>query len=611
MQSYWCGDKDADDAELTREADDGRGTDEEAEAEARKLHAKVASTYRCVRPPKARARVRKYIAAAHRRGPARLGNGRRTITFDSRIYAALGPRDGWDAVDLMACINGAIECSRQLLDYESALLWVEEAETLDKYLEAEARASSFEWVQIQSASSDYYYFERLTTLCLASQVFFALGNTASAVYRLWLADELLYAMPRNLKTPQILKLAPLLGIDILSLRHPDPESAAALSIDHARLQLRGSWKKAPYPLIQHAGFSHALCDVRVRRLPDGPTWRWAHIVFLGWPAAIAVFDTTQCTWEMMKTTFVHDAHMHTWPYHDWRVTEYTAQCVGDRLYIFGGIHGRERDRHGPSNGAPHPQPQVAAPKRIRGPQALCVEPWAAGNAATAGWSDRPTTEHIQQAHYGPPFYSHAYADLWSWNINAEQWRRERLCGNVPSSRSEMACTYNPILDKVIVFGGYSPKVPTWLEDLDDIVTYSYYADTFIADAGADGSPGPWKQILTRGFPTYRAQSALVTDTRTGKIFLFSGYKNNVYVPSRNRAPDSSARSFNDLWQLRLDFPGGFFDGVNLEEEARTAQVAAFAARVIERVTLSLVKAAASPAAKTGMDMDRISRASLE
>jgi hypothetical protein len=41
------------------------------------------------------------------------------LPFDSRIYAALGPRDGWDAVDLMACINGAIECSRQLLDYES------------------------------------------------------------------------------------------------------------------------------------------------------------------------------------------------------------------------------------------------------------------------------------------------------------------------------------------------------------------------------------------------------------------------------------------------------------------------------------------------------------
>lgn len=31
------------------------------------------------------------------------------------------------------------------------------------------------------------------------------------------------------------------------------------------------------------------------------------------------------------------------------------------------------------------------------------------------------------------------------------------------------------------------------------------------------------------------------------------------------------RSYADLWQLRLDLPGGDFDKVNLEEEARTAK----------------------------------------
>ncbi|KAJ7795027.1 hypothetical protein B0H14DRAFT_2921223 [Mycena olivaceomarginata] len=355
------------------------------------------------------------------------------LPFDSRIYAALGPRDGWDAVDLMACINGAIECSRQLLDYESALLWVEEAETLDKYLEAEARASSFEWVQIQSASSDYYYFERLTTLCLASQVFFALGNTASA----------------------ILKLAPLLGIDILSLRHPDPESAATLSIDHARLQLRGSWKKlhirSSSTLGSRMHCARGAFDGQLYVLggekhtdPDGPSHRdfwvldlekldgWRRLpdfpppeeltgelggfqmaphgdgrifVFLGWPAAIAVFDTTQCTWEMMKTTFVHDAHMHTWPYYDWRVTEYTAQCVGDRLYIFGGIHGGSvigtdllMELHIPSrkwrrlSGSGVPRPCASSP----GPRERC---------------------HSWVGPLRPPFYSPPMAGgfrLWGW-----------------------------------------------------------------------------------------------------------------------------------------------------------------------------------------------------
>ncbi|KAJ7488505.1 hypothetical protein B0H11DRAFT_2230039 [Mycena galericulata] len=79
------------------------------------------------------------------------------------------------------------------------------------------------------------------------------------------------------------------------------------------------------------------------------------------------------------------------------------------------------------------------------------------------------------------FYSYGYGDLWSWDIKAETWTRERLHRNVPSPRAEMSCTYNEALDKVILFGGYSPTVPTWFDDIQDTVTYTYYADTFIAD----------------------------------------------------------------------------------------------------------------------------------
>ncbi|KAJ7723357.1 hypothetical protein B0H14DRAFT_3005623 [Mycena olivaceomarginata] len=324
------------------------------------------------------------------------------LPFDSRIYAALGPRE-W-----MGC---AIECSRQLL----CCGW-RKAETLDKYLEAEklARRPSVKWVQIQSASSDYYYFERLTTLCLASQVFFALGNTASA-------------------TPQILKLAPLLGIDILSLRHPDPESAATLSIDHARLQLRGSWKKlhirSSSTLGSRMHCARGAFDGQLYVLggekhtdPDGPSHRdfWVldlesstagltgelggfqmapHgdgriFVFLGWPAAIAVFDTTQCTWE-----------------------DDEDYCIGDRLYIFGGIHGGSvigtdllMELHIPSrkwrrlSGSGVPRPCASSP----GPRERCHS-WVVGSPYHG--------KHIQQAHYGPPFYSPPMAGgfrLWGW-----------------------------------------------------------------------------------------------------------------------------------------------------------------------------------------------------
>ena len=32
-----------------------------------------------------------------------------------------------------------------------------------------------------------------------------------------------------------------------------------------------------------------------------------------------------------------------------------------------------------------------------------------------------------------------------------------------------------------------------------------------------------------------------------------------------------SKPFGDLWELRLDVPGGHFDAVNLEEEIRTAK----------------------------------------
>ena len=52
--------------------------------------------------------------------------------------------------------------------------------------------------------------------------------------------------------------------------------------------------------------------------------------------------------------------------------------------------------------------------------------------------------------------------------------------------------------------------------------FSYYADTFILDtAPEDGSAPYWRQVITRGFPTYRAQCKLFTDPET-------------YVPERPR-----------------------------------------------------------------------------
>lgn len=124
---------------------------------------------------------------------------------------------------------------------------------------------------------------------------------------------------------------------------------------------------------------------------------------------------------------------------------------------------------------------------------------------------------------------------------------------------------------MIVFGGYNPSLPTSYVDEGMEFAFSYFADTFLFDPSASASSvsGPkWKQVLTKGFPTYRAQMQLVSDPATGKIFLFGGYTNSQFVPNKKHP---IARSFGDLWQLKIDIPGGCFEGVDLEEEARTAR----------------------------------------
>lgn len=124
--------------------------------------------------------------------------------------------------------------------------------------------------------------------------------------------------------------------------------------------------------------------------------------------------------------------------------------------------------------------------------------------------------------------------------------------------------------------------------------FTYYADTFICQPSPspDGPSAPkvwkFKQVLTRGFPTYRAQAKLISDLDTGKVYLYGGYTNTEFVPDKKNC---IARPFGDLWQLKLDDPNGFFEGdsslldilhsqtvlkivspgVDMDEEAKTAK----------------------------------------
>ncbi|KAJ7592863.1 hypothetical protein C8J56DRAFT_1045316 [Mycena floridula] len=169
---------------------------------------------------------------------------------------------------------------------------------------------------------------------------------------------------------------------------------------------------------------------------------------------------------------------------------------------------------------------------------------------------------------GAEMLGYPYEDFWSYDIASRKWNREVILGNPPCPRTEMAVTYNPVIDKTLFFGGYSCCLNTFYEDQSKNFEFAYFADTYILDSREtpDSPPPHFRQVITRGFPTYRAQSRLLSDPITGQTYMFGGYTNTKYVPGRR---DYISRCYLDVWRLKLDMEGGGFEDVDWQDEANT------------------------------------------
>lgn len=148
-------------------------------------------------------------------------------------------------------------------------------------------------------------------------------------------------------------------------------------------------------------------------------------------------------------------------------------------------------------------------------------------------------------------------------------------------------TQNPHLNKVFLFGGYSAAFTTQAPAKGRSFNYAYFGDTFMLDIDEsdniivpdvdDSAPPPsatsikhakWRQVLTPGFPTYRCHGQLITDHQTGKIYMMGGFTNDDWMSTQD---EFKTTSFADLWQLKINLPGGCYDDVNVEEEWKTAK----------------------------------------
>ncbi|KAJ7200490.1 hypothetical protein B0H12DRAFT_1164427 [Mycena haematopus] len=350
-----------------------------------------------------------------------------------------------------------------------------------------------------------------------------------------------------------------------------------------------------------------------RKLPDYPIPVQTSGMFLGWNMlvyrdkailftgrpTVDTFDLRSETWGSFQTTYsstpgdIEAGVVDNWPYPGKICTDATMQILNDKLYVFGGHHRttnmgsnlfmeldlvtrKWRRLSGTVRVALHGDYSCPGPRKS-------ASSWVSEDRTRIylvfGSFDREAAKSHGELHGADEAYG--YPDFWSWSVEKETWRQERMSGNPPCARTEVACAYNEKLRKTIIFGGYHPSLTTLIPTpgRETMFQYSYFADTFIYDmapspvaVAADAEPTlsapKWKQVLTPGFPTYRCQAHLQCDPITGRTYMFGGWTNCQFIPTRTKL---MSRSFGDLWELRVDMDGGHFEEVDIEDEARVAK----------------------------------------
>ncbi|KAJ7628143.1 hypothetical protein DFH06DRAFT_1284884 [Mycena polygramma] len=552
----------------------------------------------------------------------------------SSVYIALELKK---IANLMGCCLGMAKCLIREKKTEMALAWLEEISALHRCTYPVAEHPLYDWIDLNLNISEVKVF-RAQAFCLASDIFLSLGNTATGTTRRHTAGDVLHPL-----TPELEAFIDYERLFVLyQSRHPDPQATLKDDAISPGLQVRGSWKRLdiqkPGGLIggreSFASFIWNSCFYVAggRRAIEGPWYRdfwvldlnlceaWRQLpdyprasgAFMGWNMlvhddtailftgrpAVDVFDLRTETWGSFMTTYtptpadLQAGVKNGWPYPKQMLSGATMQIVHNKLYVFGGEHGttsigcnlfmeldlstrKWRRLTGYVRAPEYGDYSCPGPRKS-------ASSWVSMDKTRFfllfGHADRQGAKLQNELHGASKAFD--YGDMWSWSIAEERWRRERMAGNPPCARTEMACTYNEKLGRTIVFGGYSPRLMSIvMEPTPKQFEFSYFADTFVYDmtpAETIGTPDPeptlfapkWKQVLSHGFPTYRCQAQLACDPATGRTYLFGGWANNQYIPTRTQL---LSRSFADLHELRLDMPEGHFDEVDFAEEARSAR----------------------------------------
>ncbi len=147
-----------------------------------------------------------------------------------------------------------------------------------------------------------------------------------------------------------------------------------------------------------------------------------------------------------------------------------------------------------------------------------------------------------------------YGDTWTYNVTSNRWAWMNPATTWPAL-ADVGMAYDPVADRVIVFGGSNlgPQGDTWALDLDNatwtnlnpsnapaprnlpMMTYDATTDRIILFGGASQggvvndtwtyafATNTWTDVTTTKAPSARAEGTLSYDSRSQRSILFGGW----------------------------------------------------------------------------------------
>lgn len=260
------------------------------------------------------------------------------------------------------------------------------------------------------------------------------------------------------------------------------------------------------------------CMIYVRYCQSPVVYERVVIFFCGFKELV-LFDLDEEKWVYTPTTF-----RGKWPYED-HLQNASVDMYMFHLFVFGGqVHG------GANNSVLMVLDMRTLEWRLLGKgdgnnfEEKYNVNWPGSRGSAAYWMDF----HRQRfcIMYGSLMENRlmrgAPDDLWSYSILEKKWTRERIRGNFPPPRFFTSAVYHRGLKSVLMHGGLGSTCcvvhsPQPMRE-EERFKYTLNGDAYIMDT----QTGIWRQIVTRGFPTWRSQGHLLVDNDTGKIYLFGG-----------------------------------------------------------------------------------------